>query len=152
VEEYLWLKFLWDELSKVEFALFLTLPGTLNSEVKLATLRSLLVQGKKITRERLVRMQIFLGETPSSRERYLGFKRLDVEIQEIERKLPRIPKFSGWIKSSSAVGSKRSRGPSYLEPLAINENDYEDVIFDWYNYLTVGDLEILGFPVDLKSP
>jgi hypothetical protein len=153
VIEYLWLKLLWDELTKKEFELFLILPETLNSEIKIAFLRTLLLQGKKVTRERLNRAQKLLGLQVSSRERYQGFKRLDVEINDFTRRLPRVPKFSGWIRSLSAVGSKRSsRGPSFLEPLAIIENDYEDEKFSWYEVLTVGDLVILEFPVDIKSP
>jgi len=151
VVEYLWLKLLWDELTKREFELFLLLSETLNSEVKLAFLRALLIQGKKETRQRLNRAQKLLGIKQSSRERYQGFKRLDVEIKEITRRLPRVPKFSGWVRSLSAVGSKKkSRGPSYLEPLAIIENDYEDEKLTWYEVLTVGDLVILEFPVDIK--
>jgi len=153
VVEYLWLKLLWDELTKKEFELFLTFPETLNSEIKIAFLRTLLLQGKKVTRERLNTAQNLLGLQVSSRERYQGFKRLDVEINEFTRRLPRVPKFSGWVRSLSAIGSKKSsRGPSYLEPLAIIENDYEDEKFSWYETLTVGDLVILGFPVDIKSP
>jgi len=153
VVEYLWLKLLWDELTKKEFELFLLLPETLNSEIKIAFLRTLLLQGKKVTRERMNRAQELLGFQVSSRERYQGFKRLDVEIYDFTRRLPRVPKFSGWVRSLSAVGSKRSsRGPSFLEPLAIIENDYEDEKFSWYEVLTVGDLVILEFPVDIKSP
>lgn len=151
VVNYLWLKFLWDELTKREFELFLILPETLNSPMKIATLRSILLYGKKVIRERLNKVQSFRGEIVDNRERYQGYKRLDCEIYEFQRSLPRVPKFSGWIKSSSAKGSKRPpRGPSCPEPLAIIENDYEDFEFDWYSYLTVGDLEILSFPVDIK--
>lgn len=152
VVEYLWLKFLWDELTKQEFELFLILPETLNSEIKIAVLRSLLILGKKVVRERLVHAQTLLGLTQSSRIRYQGYKRLDVEIKEFTRRLIRVPKFSGWVRSLSAVGSKRPGGPRELEPLAIIENDYEEKEFDWYTYLTVGELEILEFPVDFKSP
>lgn len=151
VVEYLWLKLLWDELTKKEFELFLIFPETLNSEIKIAFLRTLLIQGKRVTRERLNRAQKLLGLKVSSRERYQGYKRLDVEINDLQRRLPRVPKFSGWVRSLSAVGSKRSsRGPSYLEPLASIENDYEDEKFSWYEVLTVGDLVILEFPVDIK--
>ena len=152
VVEYLWLKFLWDELTKQEFELFLILPETLNSEVKIAVLRSLLIHRKKVIRERLVTVQELLGLKSSSRTRYQGYKRLDVEIKQITRRLTRVPKFSGWIRSSSQKGTKRPGGPRLLEPLAIIENDYEEKEFDWYSYLTVGELEILNIPVDFKSP
>jgi hypothetical protein len=141
VVEYLWLKYLWDELSKKEMELFLLLPETLNSEIKISALRAVLLLGKRVVRERLINFPAYLDEKERpSRERYQGFKRLDVEIYDFIRNLPKVPKFSGWVRSSSSVGSKRSsRGPSFLEPLAIIENDYENNKFDWYNYLTVGD-------------
>lgn len=149
VNRYLWLKFLWDELTRDEFKLFLALPETLNDEMKYATLRVVLLFPKKVIRERLNRILERLKEDNFPRESYLGYKRLDVEIHEITRRLPRVPKFSGWIKSSSAVGSKKSsRGPSYLEPLAILEDDYSEEIFDWYHCLSV-DFQSLTFPVSL---
>lgn len=145
VVEYLWLKYLWDELSKQEMLLFLTLPETLNSEIKVSALRAVLINGRKVTRTRLNRILIFLKREPYSRERYLGYKRLDVEIHEISRSLPRVPKFSGWVRSSSSVGSKRSnQGPILLEPLAIDRYDYNNETFDWYTFLTVGDPSLLS--------
>jgi hypothetical protein len=139
VLEFLWLKYLWDELSKDEYKLFIASSEILNSELKVAALRAVLIFGKKKIRERLCNCSFLPEEERPSRVRYQGFKRLDVEIQEISRSLPKVPKYSGWIKSSSAKDSKRSRGPRFLEPLAIIENDYEDKIFDWYNYLTVDE-------------
>jgi len=148
VNRYLWLKFLWDNLTREEMKLFLTLPENLNDEMKFATLRAVLLFPKKKIRDRLNLILRRLGEKEFLREQYLGYKRLDVEIHEITRKLPRVPKFSGWIKSSSAVGSKRPQGPRNLEPLAIIENDYEDFIFDWYTNLTVDDSNF-ALPVEL---
>jgi len=139
VNRYLWLKFLWDNLTRDEMKLFLSIPENLNDEMKYAALRAVLLFPKKVVRERINRVLRRLGEKEFLRENYLGYKRLDVEIYEITRRLPRVPKFSGWIKSSSAVGSKRPQGPSCLEPLAIIENDYENIIFDWYTNLTVDD-------------
>lgn len=147
VNRYLWLKFLWDNLTRDEMKLFLALPENLNDEMKYAVLRTVLLFPKKVIRDRLNRILIGLGEKPFLRDNYLGFKRLDVEIHEITRRLPRVPKFSGWIKSSSAKDSKRkSRGPSFLEPLAILESDYENEIFDWYHCLAQ-DFNSLTFPV-----
>jgi hypothetical protein len=139
VVEYLWLKYLWDELSKDEMLLFLTLPETLNSEIKVAALRAVLILGKKVVRNRLGTICTLFQKDIPSRIRYLGYKRLDVEIYEETRSLPRVPKFSGWIRSSSSVGSKRPGGPRILEPLAVNENDFNVNIIDWYQLLTVGD-------------
>jgi hypothetical protein len=120
--------------------LFLAMPETLNSEMKFATLRAALSTRKTILRTKLSECSFLEEKERPTRLRYLGFKRLDVEISRITRNLQKVPKFSGWIRSSSAVGSKRRPGgPSYLEPLAINENDYIDYVFDWFAYLTVGE-------------
>jgi len=150
IVNYLWLKFLWDELSRDEMELFLHLKEILDSDIPFAALRAVMIVGKKKVREVLNTTPLISEDKRPSRERYLGYKRLDVEIQRIERRLPKVPKFSGWIRSSSAVGSKSSRGSSFLDPLAIIENDYTDIKFDWYSYLTVG--EAFRSPVDDKSP
>jgi hypothetical protein len=134
VLEYLWLKYLWDELSRIEYKL-LILSGILNSDVMFNSLKAINVQGKRITRERL---NVLFPEGTYSRTRYLGFKRLDVEIYEYQRSLPRTPKFSGWIRSASAKGSKsQSGGSSYLETLTNSEIWIEEKTIDWFALLTV---------------
>lgn len=144
VLEYLWLKFLWDELARIEYELFIICPETLNSDMKIGALRASLIIGKKKVRNRLCECPFLEESKRPSRIRYQGFKRLDVEISRISRSLPKVPKFSGWVKSASSIGSKRRPGgPSFLEPLAIIENDYEDVIFNWYSYLTVDEFSLL---------
>jgi hypothetical protein len=66
--------------------------------------------------------------------------RLKVEISHETRRLPKVPKFSGYIKSASAVGSKQPRKSSFLDLMAVNEEDYNmNVVFDWFTYLTIGE-------------
>jgi hypothetical protein len=143
IVKYLWLKFLWDSLSQLEMELFILMPETLNDEIKVSALRAVLILPKRVIRQRIIKCP-FLPGKPPTRESYLGYKRLDVEILRFRRSLPKVPKFSGWVRSNSRVGSKRtSRGPSFLEPLATIENDYIDITFDWYSYLTVGDISEL---------
>jgi len=145
VVEYLWLKFLWDELSKQEFRLFLTLPEVLNSEIKMNALKAILLFPKKIIRKRLNKFEKLLSLKISSKERYHGFRsRLDVEIYEIKRKLHRSPKYSGYCRTPSAVGSKR-RGASGI-PEALTPPDYEikNDIVDWYHLLTVGEINLFS--------
>lgn len=134
VLEYLWLKLLWDELSREEVRLLMFLD--LKSELNFSIFRSINSKGKQYTRNRLNRI---FKDNRYSRERYQGFKRLDVEIYEFQRYLPKPTKFSGWIRSASATGSKRqSGGSSDLETLTSIE--YEDEIkIDWYYLLTVVD-------------
>jgi len=140
VHEYLWLKYLWDELTKKEMELFLTMPETLSSEIKYAALRAVLIKGKKHVRDRLINSPFLTGEDTPTRIRYQGFQRLDVEIQNEQlRSLPKVPKFSGWIKSSSAKDRGSARRPSFLDPLAVNEEDYVEHDFDWFTHLTSSD-------------
>lgn len=143
VVNFLWYKFLWDELSRSEFELMIALPETLNSEMKIAALRAVLLKGKKKIRNRLKSCPFLPEKELPTRERYQGYKQLDVEITRITRNLPKVPKFKGWIKSLSAKGKGRTLGPRYLEPLAIIDNDYEEIVFDWYNYLTVDEFLLL---------
>jgi len=135
VYEYLWLKLLWDELSSLEMKLIYN-SNELKSNLKFSILKSINKIGKRRTRERL---QILFPDKTYHRERYQGFKRLDVEIYEYQRSLSKTPKFSGWIRSASAKGSKRSLGESsYLEALTSTEY-FENKEIDWFYLLTVDD-------------
>jgi hypothetical protein len=125
------------------------MPETLKSEIKYAALRAVLLIGKKEIRTKLVNCPFLDEQDKPFRERYQGIKGLDVEIRDESRKLPKVPKFSGWIKSSSAVGRKSSKkSPVFTEPLGIIENDYEANVFDWYYYLTVGELSSHSVRID----
>lgn len=137
VHRYLWLKYLWDQLTKEEWELFLAMPETLNSEIMYSTIRAILIFPKKRIRQRLVESP-FLEVEGFQRTSYQGIKGLRLEIQKESRRLAKVPKFSGYVKSSSQVGTKSRRGPSFLEPLTINELEYSDFSFNWYSYLTVG--------------
>jgi len=98
-------------------------------------MKAINLQGKRKTRERL---NVLFTEGTYSRERYQGFKRLDVEIYEYQRSLPRTPKFSGWIRSASAKGSKnQTGGSSYLETLTNSEMWVDEKTIDWFALLTV---------------
>lgn len=139
IQKYLWYKFLWDELTKQEMELFLIMPETISDPLKFGALRALLILGKKKVRDRIVTTPFLDEKDKPTRIKYQGIKGLRIEISREIRKLPKVPKFSGWIRSSSAKGSKRPGGPSFLEPLAIREDDYSEFSFDWYSFLTVGE-------------
>lgn len=137
VIEYLWLKWIWDELSKDEMKLVYASSEFLTG-VKQAALRAVFITGKRKVREKLLSSPI---KEEISKTRYQGFKRLDIEIYEFQRSLPKVPKFSGYVRNASSVGSKRSSGGTSvdLSPLDIIEDDYNFESFNWYTFLTVGD-------------
>lgn len=139
VHKYLWLKMLWNELSKEEWELFLAMPETLKSEMIYSTLRSINYQGKRATRKKLINCPFLSEEDKPTHDRYRGFKRLNVEIRKEERSLPKVPKFSGYVKSASAIGSKQPRKSSFLDLMAITGDDYMEIKFDWFTYLTIGE-------------
>lgn len=134
VLEYLWLKFLWDQLAQEEYSLFLmTLKD--NDHKKWAFLKVLLLKDKKSLRNRLNKIETQTGQTISTRERYLGYKRIRIEIQKETRRLPKPKKFSGYVRNISAIGSK-SRKTRFLE--TITETIYlSEKQFDWELALTV---------------
>jgi len=138
---------LWNELTKSEWELFLAMPESLNNEMIYGTLRSINFQGKRKTRQKLLTgpAEIESDYIPTH-DRYRGYQRLDVEIQAGTTSLPKVPKFSGYVKSSSAVGSKHQQTKSsYLDLMTINSEDYNEIEFDWFSYLTV-DESIAFFP------
>jgi hypothetical protein len=140
VHVYLWLKMIWSELRRDEWELFLAMPETLNNEIIYCSLRAINFQGKRVTRQKLINSPYVPKEYRIDYDRYRGYQRLNVEISRETRSLPKVTKFSGYVKSASAIGSKRSPGKSsILDLMTINNEDYSEIEFNWFAYLTVDD-------------
>ena len=150
VKEYLWLKFLWSQLSKEEYLLFL---ATLRpkEEKKWAFLRLLTSTSKKELRNRLVKLEKLLGDKESTKSRLEGYYRLRIEILKETRRLPKVPKFSGYIKSPSAVGTKSLVRRSLDEMVGNTPDDYEDKI-SWYHLLSVDSVPLFLGQAKLSGP
>jgi hypothetical protein len=75
-------------------------------------------------------------------------KRFEYKIREIDSPLRKPKKYSGWVKNSSSVGSKRF-GPR-REP--IPSFNVKEIVHDlsFLEFLTVG--ELMGRSVSLKHP
>lgn len=137
VIEYLWYKLVWDELSKDEFFLFISCPEVLKNDKIVGFLRAKLEVPKVTLRQRLLSIELKLRLPVTSRDRYLGLRRLKIDIQRSRTRLPRTPKFSGYVRNISSLG-KSSRGAVLPEP--VSEFVFSDEIsLDWYELLTVGD-------------
>lgn len=63
---------------------------------------------------------------------YLGI--LDYRLAHLRVPIGKIKKFSGWVRNSSAVGSKSQSGLTFLEP-EIQER-LTSIEFDYYTYFT----------------
>jgi len=152
IVKYLWLKFLWDQLTRSEFLLFISLPEVLNNGMMFNYLSVINTIPKKIARRNLNKVEEKLGLEISSREKYQGIKDLGIEIYQETRNLPKPPKFSGYVKTPSSVGTKSSRGSSFLETTTNVDEIMKSLIepINWYKLITVGPDSLLF--EDLISP
>lgn len=141
--KYLWYKLVWDELSRMEFHLFISMPEVLNNTKILAFLRCRLEIDKRILRQRLLQIENLIGETPTIRSTYQGLKRMRIEIQRETISLQKVPKFSGYVRNISAIG-RGNGGSRDLEP--VTDFVYEEIRgkIDWYLLLSVGEFSLLG--------
>lgn len=129
VKRHLWLKLVWDQLTKIEFELFLTLLKD-SDYLYWSFLKLLVFVPKKTLRKNLIKNETKLDLPISSRESYTGSQRINIEIQKEIRSLPKPPKFSGYIKSLSSRG-KSLPGEKGIEPLSSVPSEYQEVI-DYY--------------------
>jgi len=125
VRRHLWLKLVWDQLSKPEFELFLTLLRD-SDYAYWSFLKLLVFVPKKILRKNLIEAEQKLNLPVSSRESYIGSQRINIEIQKEIRNLPKPPKFSGYIKSLAARG-KSLPGEKGIEPLSSVPSEYREI-------------------------
>jgi hypothetical protein len=114
-------------------------------------LQAILTYPKKLIRERLNTFEKLTGVKQTSRNSYQGMKRMRLEIFQIERKLPKVPKYSGYVKTPSSVGSKSSSKVRLPEPTSEPEY-YLDKEFDWFHILTVGEIPLFGGQSILMMP
>jgi len=133
-------------LTRKEFLLFITFPEVLSNEKMFNYLSVINTIPKKIARRNLLKAEEFLNLEISSRERYHGIKDLDIEIYQETRNLPKPPKFSGYVKTPSSVGTKSSRGSSFLETTTDPDVVMKSLIepISWYKLLTVGTDSLLS--------
>lgn len=138
MRNYLWFKFVHDELSKTEFELFL-LSLRESDEKQWAFLRALTTMSKKTLRKRLIMIENLIGDPPTDNKRYQGYKSFRIETYRVKRKLPKAPKYSGYIRSLASKGKGGPRSSSLIEAIITTPYESEEKI-DWYYLLTVEHL------------
>jgi len=150
VMEKLWLKLVWDELTKIELKLFLSMTEVLNNDKIVGFLRAILEIDKRTLRQRLIKLEQLFGEIPTSRERYKGFSSLSIEIQSEIVSLSRGKKFSGYVRNIASIGSGKRGAGEVPEPIADAEFKVVENI-DWYSLLSVGEISLLSQRVSLPD-
>jgi len=147
VLKFLWLKFLWNELTRVEYQLFIScLNESSEDKRKWAFLKVLNSDiSKKKLRNRVIQLEILYGLKPSTRERYLGMKRIRIDVQQEQRKLPKVPKFSGYVRNISSIGrGGKKNSSSFLDDAVEPTAFYIEKEVDWVNLLSVGSITLFS--------
>jgi hypothetical protein len=92
VKRYLWLKLVHDQLTRIEYDLFINLLEEDDDKIW-SFLKLLVFTPKKLLRDRLLRTETKLGQEVSNRESYRGSQQLNIEIQR---------KLEGYLKPKSS--------------------------------------------------
>jgi hypothetical protein len=148
--EYLKMKHLFGSATLFEVRLLLDGPGVLKDALYLDCLRAKI---SEIPIETLLRRLRFLQELqrrqPWSLNLYHTYSGcVKYEIQEVRIPIRKVKKYSGYVRTPSAVGSKSRKGGSRVIPETDLWFDVEEL--DFYGFLTVGKFS--GSVLEIFSP
>jgi len=146
--KYLQLKVLMDQANETELRCCFDAPGVLNDDLFLDALRA---KQSKINTEvlwqRIEILQRIFDLTIWNQNLYYTLANVvTYEIKEIRSSIRKVKKYSGYVRNSSAVGSKRKSNNTKPEPENFEWNSGCDR--DYYHFLTVGEF-ISGLPGDI---
>ena len=152
--EYLKLKHFYEGLPVNMQRLLFDAPGVIEDDLFLALLRAK-ISGvpMDVLETRLQSMQRLLGQSPWEMNLLRTFSGvLSYEISEILKPIRKGKKYSGYVRNSSSVGSKRGFGKSKPEPETFEWNTESTI--DYFAYLSVGQLSLASgeTSLTLKSP
>lgn len=151
--EYLQMKELLVGLPRFEQRCLFDAPGVMTDDLYIAALRAKILGVDHSTLwQRLARLQRLLGQrqwTPNLV--YTLDNCVNYELSEQRRSIRKVKKYSGYVRNSSAVGSKRKTSNIRPDPESLEW--CSDVEIDYFNYLSVGELSsgLPGSIVILKS-
>lgn len=135
VKNFLWHKLVWSQLTRDELELFY-LMLTQNDEKEWAFLKMLTLFQKSVVRKRLNKIESILGLKTTNKKTLEGLYSINIEFRKVTRKLPKVPKYSGYIKSPSKAGSKRPLDRLLDEMVDEYPNDYDEEL-SWESLLSV---------------
>ena len=139
--EYMKLRHLLSYCSLVESRCLYDAPGVLKDGLYLDALRAWRSDvPRKLLWQRLAQLQRLLQRPVWSPNLYYTYNNCVMyEIEEVRRSIRKVKKYSGYVRNSSAVGSKRPSGLSTPVPERFEWNSYEE--YDYYHFLTVGEFD-----------
>lgn len=137
--EYLKIKRLMMQTTEIEERLLYDAPGALRDNLFIDALRAWMTETPRdILWQRLQLLQRLLGRPSWSKNLYYTYDNcITYEISENRRSIRKGKKYSGYVRNSSAVGSKRATGSPKPEPERFEWSLTEEI--DYYHFLTVGE-------------
>lgn len=146
--EYLQLKVLLGKASLDECRAAYDAPGVLKDDLFISALRAWMTDvPRNILWQRLQLLQRLEGRPEWSENLYYTYNGvINYELVEIRRPIRKVKKYSGYVRNSSAVGSKRKSNLTITEPEIFEWNT--NVEIDYHLFLTVGEFDS-GAPGDI---
>lgn len=127
-------------------------PGVLRDDLFIDALRAWKTDvPKKILWQRLATLQRLLLRPQWEPNLYYTYNgSIAYEMVEARSPIRKSKKFSGYVRNSSSVGSKKRSASFDLEPENFEWTDI--VVYDFYSYLTVGEFDFDLFRVSSFTP
>jgi len=137
--QYLQMKHLNGECNLTEYRCLLDAPGVLRDNLYIDALRAWMTDvPRRILWQRLATLQRLLQLPEWSLNLYYTYNgSVNYEIVEARQPIRKVKKFSGYVRNSSSVGSKRRSSSSRPDPESFEWNT--NVEIDYYLFLTVGE-------------
>lgn len=146
------MKSLMQELNEVEYRLLLDSPGVLEDNLFFDALRAWQTNiPREILWKRLETLQNIIGSDIWSPNLYYTLSgSVRFEIFELRSSIRKVQKYSGYVRNSSSVGTKKSQQRNVPEPEIFEWSN--DVEIDYFLFLSVGELDpgIPGSQIILK--
>jgi hypothetical protein len=146
------MKALMQELNEIEYRLLLDAPGVLEDNLFFDALRAWMTEvPREILWQRLETLQNIIGSDIWSQNLYYTLNgTVRFEIFELRSSIRKAQKYSGYVRNSSAVGSKKFSSKNVPEPEIFEWSN--DVEIDYFLFLSVGELDpgIPGSQIILK--
>jgi hypothetical protein len=131
---------LWGNPTLKEVQLAYDAPGVLNDELFIAALRAKMKITPSVLSARLTKITQLLGRKSFSMNMFKTWKFVSYQVEEQDIPTRKTKGYSGYVRSPSAVGTKRI-GPRILPEPEIFEWS-EVVEYNYYEALTVGDFNL----------
>lgn len=139
--QYLQMKNLVGVISYTEYRCLLDAPGVLKDDLFIDALRAWKTDvPKNILWQRLATLQRLLRRPQWTLNLYYTYNgNVTYEIVEARSPIRKVKKYSGYVRNSSQVGSKRRLTSPKPEPERFEWNTNGEI--DYYQFLTVGELD-----------